>query len=986
MVHSEGYMFRKHSRIIAAIALGFFTWTSGGVCSLAHAAKLEANKPKAAAQPKKKTASPEERFSKVTEDLENALSDTKADTNSKKTRLKTGRDDIDKLDVEMRAQFAATEQKLKAAKLSAAILERHAKFVKHYDDNLNELKGNMARVEKAKDNAEAETELARVHQHLKRVKAPSSHQKLDPNNLPHRNRVLQKREPRMKKEDFDKDLKKDKHAWKNQQRIQVASIGSLAGLLVSSSVNAVTLPNSDDLTETIDVQLTPEIRAKALELGNNPVRIYEWVRNNIDFVPTWGSIQGANMTMQTKQGNAFDTSSLLIALLRAAGIHARYNIGTIELPIDKVMNWVGGFTDPMSALDFMSSGGVPTTGITEGGIVKRARLEHVWVEAFINYIPSRGAKHVNGKGETWIKLDPSYKQYKYTSGIDIKSAVPFDGQSFLNQIQAGATIDQANGSITGVNSALTQQTMQDYQTQVQNYLTQNHPNATVGDVIGKKDIDTTNLDTKNYPYLLGTLPYRTAVKGSAFTSIPDTLRHKLTFNVRKDATDTTPLNITRSLAELAGKKITISYSPATPDDEAVMNSYLPTPHTDGTPIEPGELPQSLPGYLINVVPELRIAGQVVATGSPVALGTIEIFTMTFFEPNVDDSVITNTITAGTYEAVGLNLGRIGQKQLEDLKAKFEVTKTKLQNSDYSSLTREDLISDLLYTAALCYHAELGTNNFIKARTMMVNAITLPSETIFSSQLKVDSIWGAPNSVRPGSMNMDADRLLSVVKAKSGNSDAARQYMLSNGLTSSALEHSVPEKLFSIPDSQAQGISSVKALNIANAQGIPVYTVNQANITIVLPQLQIDQQIKDDILNAVNAGKVVTVSKTNISYDGWNGCGYIITNPDTGAGAYMISGGSSGADVQALWWLGDVILHVLAAAGVVAIAILAILFAGYGSAIFPSYLTVIPGAITEMLVEMPLLEGILTTIYDVIIAGAAPTTGFPGPIEFSILLS
>jgi len=901
-------MFRKHSRIIAAIALCFFTWTSGGIFSLAHAAKLEADKPKAAAQPKKKAASPEERFSKITEDLESTLADTNADNSSKKIRLRAALDEIDKLDVEMRAQFAATEQKLKAAKLSAAVLERHRKFVKHYDDNLKELKGNIARVEQARDNAETETELARVHQHLKRVKAPSSHQKLDPNNLPHRNRVLQKREPRMKKEDFDKDLKKDKHAWRNQQRIQVASAGSLAGLLVSSSINAVTLPAADDLAETIDVQLTPEIRAKALELGNNPVKIYEWVRNNIDYVPTWGSIQGANMTMQTKQGNAFDTSSLLIALLRAAGIHARYNIGTIELPIDKIMNWVGGFTDPMSALDFMSSGGVPTTGITEAGVIKRARLEHVWVEAFINYIPSRGAKHVNGKGETWIKLDPSYKQYKYTSGIDIKAAVPFDGQAFLNQIQSGATIDATNGSITGVNSTLTQQTMQNYQTQVQNYLTQNHPNATVGDVIGKKEVDATSLDTKTYPYLLGTLPYRTAVKGSAFTSIPDTLRHKLTFNVKKDAADTSPLAITRSLAELAGKKITLSYSPATADDEAVINSYLPTPHADGTPIEPGELPQSLPGYMINVVPELRINGQVVATGSPITLGTVETFKMTFLEPNVDDSIITNTITAGAYEAIGLNLGRIMQAQLDELKAEFETTKVKLQNKDYGGLTREDLISDVIYTTALSYHAELGTMKNIAAKTLGVNAITLPSETIFSTTIKVDSMWGVPSTVNPGSLNMDADRLLSVVKAKNGNNEIVRQYMLNTGMVSSSLEHSVPERLFSTPENPVEGISTVKALKIANDQNIPIFTITQQNITATLPQLQIDQTVKEDIFDAVNAGKIVTVPKADIIYKGWIGCGYVITNPETGAGAYMISNGISGGviDSSAVWSLLDYI--------------------------------------------------------------------------------
>lgn len=125
------------------------------------------------------------------------------------------------------------------------------------------------------------------------------------------------------------------------------------------------------------------------------------------------------------------------------------------------------------------------------------------------------------------------------------------------------------------------------------------------------------------------------------------------------------------------------------------------------------------------------------------------------------------------------------------------------------------------------------------------------------------------------------------------------------MTSSALEHSVPEQLFSTAENPAQGISTVKALKIANDQGIPIYTVNQQNIATTLPQLQIDQQSKEDIQNAVNAGKVVTVSKTNISYNGWVGVGYIITNPETGAGAYMISGGTSGADL--MFALGTLIL-------------------------------------------------------------------------------
>ncbi|WP_026842880.1 transglutaminase-like domain-containing protein [Citrifermentans bremense] len=343
------------------------------------------------------------------------------DHENKKLKLSAGKGELATLDVEIRKQFAETEKKLKDAKLPAEILERHYKFVKHYDDNLAELKGNIDRVEKAKDKAQAEVELEKTRVHLEKAKAPSRHQQLDPNNLPFRQPKAQKREPRMKKEEFERDLKKDKNAWRSQKRIHVASTGSVAGLLTP-----------DDLAETIEVQFTPEIKAKAQELGNSPVKIYEWVRNNIEFVPTWGSIQGAQMTLLTKQGNAFDTASLLIALLRAAGIHARYVTGTVELPIANIMNWAGDFTDPMAALDFMSSGGVPTKGLAAGGKIVAARFEHVWVEAFIDYIPSRGAKHIPEREDTWIKLDPTFKQHNYTQGIDIKNAVPFDAQGFLD--------------------------------------------------------------------------------------------------------------------------------------------------------------------------------------------------------------------------------------------------------------------------------------------------------------------------------------------------------------------------------------------------------------------------------------------------------------------------------------------------------------------------------------------------------------------------
>ncbi len=119
--------------------------------------------------------------------------------------------------------------------------------------------------------------------------------------------------------------------------------------------------------------------------------------------------------------------------------------------------------------------------------------------------------------------------------------------------------------------------------------------------------------------------------------------------------------------------------------------------------------------------------------------------------------------------------------------------------------------------------------------MGVVAITYPSKTIFSFELKRNFAFGIPISVSSGGLAMDADRLYSVVKSLDGNTEKPKQYFLSSGANGSALEHSIPEQLFSRPDNPAEGISAVKALQIANEQGIPIYTINQTNINTILPQ-------------------------------------------------------------------------------------------------------------------------------------------------------
>jgi transglutaminase-like putative cysteine protease len=149
-------------------------------------------------------------------------------------------------------------------------------------------------------------------------------------------------------------------------------------------------------------------------------------------------MQSAEHTLSSRRGNAMDIAGLEIALLRASDIPARYVHGTIEVDEARFRNWAGGYEDIMAASDYAASGGIPIQAIVEAGRVARIQIEHVmehvWVEAAVDYFPSRGA--VNHSADAWIPLDPSYKQYEYLEGIDVAAVTGTDpqalAQSFLD--------------------------------------------------------------------------------------------------------------------------------------------------------------------------------------------------------------------------------------------------------------------------------------------------------------------------------------------------------------------------------------------------------------------------------------------------------------------------------------------------------------------------------------------------------------------------
>ncbi|MCH8619957.1 transglutaminase-like domain-containing protein [Undibacterium sp. TS12] len=821
--------------------------------------------------------------------------------------IRSANSQIKALYSDINQSFKDTEQHLKDAKLSSEILARHSKAVALYQSRQAEFDKIMERVGQADDKrqtSDRQAALADLSSFMDKYPNAKPHQYTDPNKLPFGSPSNKARKPNESKAQYQASLFPPKY-----DKVMLA--GQIPDGLKLAQATLPDVPTAQDIAETEDVQLTPAIKAQAAALNNNPVQIYNWVRNNISFIPSYGSIQGSELTLQNKRGNAFDTASLLIALYRAAGTPARYVYGTIDVPADKVMNWVGGVTKIEAAQSLLGQGGIPNIGLASGGKISTIRMEHVWVEAFVDYTPSRGA--VNKNPNTWVPMDASFKQYDFTAGMDIKNKVLVNSQNLMTQLQQGATVNEAGGYVQNLNQTNLQTQMNSYQIQVQNYINSQKVNATVGDVLG-----TQKIKTEIYDILLGSLPYRVVTTGSEFQTLPDNLRWKFKTNLYPadgiSTSDTPVIELNRSTPQLAGKKITLSFVPATQADQDLINSYLPKAHADGSPIQPGELPTSLPGYLLNMKAEFRVEGQVVATSAnSFTMGSSVRQANQYFNPSTGawDGGDDNDITVGEYDSIGLDLQGVGGQQVSDFRVKMEGAKAALlkyqQNqsdaSTISGMTKEDITGNILQAGMLGYFAQVDVSDKLTAR-MGGNIVTYrqPSYGRFFVSAEPNNFYGVVRSVSFPGVVMDVDYLRYHTVAKDFNPLAIFQFMRHAGADASVAESAVPEVLFRNPNlaindpMQPKGFSAVKILNIAATLGQKVYLLNKNNKALhnsILQNLQIGQDVKLEITNALATGKEVTVHETNISSNGWTGSGYIIMDPVTGAGAYKISGGANG---------------------------------------------------------------------------------------------
>jgi RHS repeat-associated protein len=574
--------------------------------------------------------------------------------------------------------------------------------------------------------------------------------------------------------------------------------------------------------------IAPEVRQQA-EAFSGPIEIYEWVRNAVRPELYHGLMKGPLQTLLESSGNDADTAGLLIALLRAKGIPARYVRGTVDLPAAAAVA-VTGTASPQRALRAFERAGIPAEPLPGPGSIAAIRVERVWAEAYLPYANYRGAL-LDAHEKVWVPLDPGFKRLAPPGGIDLRS-LGFEPDEVFDGYLAAAP---------------GRTPLEAYRSRAEDVLSGQRPDLAYEEALARRDVVAQNLGL-----LPGTLPYTLVARAEVSYEPPEPLVHTARFVLESDGAGL--LDATFPTTALLGQRLTLSYVPLEESDEEVVRQY-------------GGL-FATPPYLVEVRPVLKLGGLVLASGTGGSgLGVTLDFRIELTTPGGQDAV-SNRVLAGNLTAIGLAAGRVTADESEQDEAARVLARLAFHYLDHWNRSDEEL-------AALL-------------RVVPIRPSV--STCLVQSAVEVDYAGGDPlYPVRYDwkGLAIDADRRPS---APAGiEADAAeRDFLLASGLEGSVLEHRLFED-----DLDIASVSTAKSLQLAGQGGIEVLDLRPENAEALLAGLPLDERVKEEIRAGVASGYHARVPAAPLSLLAWSGVGYLIFDPATGESAWQLQGGHSG---------------------------------------------------------------------------------------------
>lgn len=594
-----------------------------------------------------------------------------------------------------------------------------------------------------------------------------------------------------------------------------------------------------------DTVLSDAVKEKAEEL-KTPLAIYNYLKNNINYEYYYGSRKGASGTLDSLGGNDLDQASLLIAMLRHQGYEAEYVKGDILLTEEQALSLTGADSFKQAA-DVLASAGTPVTRLMRGEEIVYLRVEHVWVRANLPFTDYRGAGNAAGD-LVWIDLDTGIKDYEAVTNI----YDTLDEEGFSEQIQSITE----SGDTEQLETLLSK-----WEKQLES--------KDLSETYARKRI----IRQEELSYLPLSLQYQVEKEKDTFAQVPDALKDRVTFEVNGDVL------ISIKASDIQGKDILLSFAPASTSDENIYKSY--------------DSIFNIPAYAVYMTPVLLVDGEEVARGEEYlesTLGTKSSFTI-HISSGGKSTTITNDVTTGSMYAVTLDSQSITASELQDVYDEVAALKESVTEKNVYS---EEYLGKLLNLAGKLYFAQVDIADTIASDMYDVAVTRSLSEGITGYEVQTSGLYGMVTGIAEGSLYIDIDNDSHSVLSLEGDSDVAREYFLSTGMISSLYESTVWEEI-----TGEESVSTISILAKASEENIDILLLSKANLSTEIEKLNTDETTRQSVINAVNSGMLVTVPSQEVTIGDWHGIGYIVTNPATGVGEYMISGGLNGGAVAAI---------------------------------------------------------------------------------------
>jgi RHS repeat-associated protein len=604
------------------------------------------------------------------------------------------------------------------------------------------------------------------------------------------------------------------------------------------------LPSDEDLAATPLAPLSDAILEKAEALGNDPVRIVNFVRQNTRTEWYGGAMKGAQRTLTLGAGNDVDQAALLVALLRASAIPARFETGVVRIPVGELADSLG-IQDPARLRRALQRNGRAAQPVIEQGRISAFDMEYTWVAARVPYANYRGAQ-VDKSGKVWVPLMPAADGGVSVQGRDYIGAAGLTITDPVAAYQQGAA---QVSPLAWLDRRVREALPEEAQTALDEQLWS---------------------ETEQDMALLPSSPaYEVRAVSEESAALPERLLHRVVITVPGSPPSGPLLKKTMLLADVDGQRLTLSYMPATREIQNTVNSF-------------GGL-YTTPAWLVSLRPQLRLNGKRIAVGEgQVAMGETHAVEIELHSPAGTRKVSRNWLAGGYYA-----LSLVAQQVEDEL--------------DYSSkdvADTEHTGARLLSQVAAQYNrAWLADEQALSRLAGHRLARAWPVLAIAANSFQPEFVVDRLQALRWEGVSLDAALHISdPVAVEESTALSAAQWARFSALQGSWRESWIFGDIFAVA-----AVSADKGLRIAAEDNLAVAQLDESSTT---GQLDLPPHVIADIERWLDRGFQVTVPVTELDVEDWRGAVWRVEDPGTGSTGYFISGGLAGGQTAEDDWPSD----------------------------------------------------------------------------------